>query len=92
MASTTSSSSSSSLVAEFRLGESRYDQSSFLGRLQHFLDVVDPRTLFVSDAQLQNAVDLLRAFETGNGQKPEGVVDEDLWQAQKIKQVRLWSR
>ncbi|KAG9343978.1 hypothetical protein JZ751_012453 [Albula glossodonta] len=33
----------------FQLGKSRFDQNTFSGRLRHFLDVIDPRTLFVSE-------------------------------------------
>jgi len=77
---------SSSPTPVFRLGESRYDQSSFAGRLKHFFDVVDPRTLLTSGADLQRAVELLKEFEL-NGTKPNGVDDEQMWRAQKIKQA-----
>ena len=87
--SSSSSSASSSPVPEFRLGESRYDQSTFSGRLKHFFDVVDPRTLLTSDDQLQRAVDLLRTFEENGRKKTGNVDDEQLWRAQKIKQVVL---
>ncbi|XP_047210563.1 sideroflexin-5b isoform X2 [Girardinichthys multiradiatus] len=33
----------------FQLGRPRYDQTSFLGRLRHFVDIIDPRTLFVTE-------------------------------------------
>ncbi|XP_053358015.1 sideroflexin-5a [Clarias gariepinus] len=32
---------------QFRLSESRFDKGSFYSRLRHFLDVIDPRALFV---------------------------------------------
>lgn len=72
----------------FRIGESRYDQSSFLGRLLHILDVVDPRTLLVSQSKLDDAVALLKQFQD-QGSNPVGVSDEQLWRAQKIKQAIL---
>jgi len=84
---TASSSASSSAVPEFRLGQSRYDQSTFGGRLKHFFDIVDPRTLLTSEDRLRESIELLRAFENGGGRKPEGVDDEALWKAQKIKQA-----
>lgn len=87
----TAVSSSSPSTPAFRLGESRYDQSSFAGRLKHFLDIVDPRTLLTSGPDLQRAVEMLKEFET-KGVKPEGVDDEQLWRAQKIKQVLLVDR
>ncbi|KAA8588707.1 hypothetical protein FQN60_010052 [Etheostoma spectabile] len=33
----------------FQLGRPRYEQGSFLGRLRHFIDIIDPSTLFVSE-------------------------------------------
>uniref|UniRef100_A0A9J7XW18 Sidoreflexin n=2 Tax=Cyprinus carpio TaxID=7962 RepID=A0A9J7XW18_CYPCA len=49
----------------FRLGESRFDQGSFYGRLRHFLDVIDPRTLFVSEKRLNECMKLLDQFRNG---------------------------
>ncbi|KAI1887378.1 hypothetical protein AGOR_G00189680 [Albula goreensis] len=69
----------------FQLGKSRFDQNTFSGRLRHFLDVIDPRTLFVSESHLQECVKLLDNFKHGN--LPSGVTDAQLWQAQKIKQA-----
>jgi len=78
---------STSTSPPFLLGTSKYDQSSFSGRLLHFLDVVDPRTLLVSQKELDEAVKLLDRFQDVG--KSEGVNDEDLWRAQKIKQAIL---
>ncbi|XP_028852399.1 sideroflexin-5a isoform X2 [Denticeps clupeoides] len=69
----------------FRLGESRFDQSSFYGRLRHFLDVIDPRTLFVSEQRLNESVNLLEHFK--NGTLPSNVTNSQLWKAQKVKQA-----
>uniref|UniRef100_A0A3Q3B944 Sidoreflexin n=1 Tax=Kryptolebias marmoratus TaxID=37003 RepID=A0A3Q3B944_KRYMA len=69
----------------FRLGKPRYDQSSFLGRLRHFVDIIDPSTLFVSEKKLQECIRLLD--EHKHGTLPPGVSDEQLWEAQKIKQA-----
>ncbi|EDV20015.1 uncharacterized protein TRIADDRAFT_32552 [Trichoplax adhaerens] len=69
----------------FTLGKSRFDQSTFLGRLRHFLDVTDPRTLFVSEKQLQDSIKLLNEYKIGK--LPDGVTNEQLWKAQKIKQA-----
>uniref|UniRef100_A0A672KF61 Sidoreflexin n=1 Tax=Sinocyclocheilus grahami TaxID=75366 RepID=A0A672KF61_SINGR len=57
----------------FRLGESRFDQGSFYGRLRHFLDVIDPRTLFVSEKRLNECMNLLDQFK--NGSLPPGVTN-----------------
>ncbi|XP_064382477.1 sideroflexin-5-like isoform X3 [Halichondria panicea] len=49
----------------FVFGQPRFDQSSFQGRLRHFLDVVDPRTLFTSERKLKDSVKLLDDFKKG---------------------------
>ncbi|KAJ8382534.1 hypothetical protein SKAU_G00033120 [Synaphobranchus kaupii] len=69
----------------FQLGRPRYDQSCFYGRLRHFLDVIDPRTLFVSESRLNECMELLDDFK--HGTLPPGVTDVQLWEAQKIKQA-----
>ncbi|XP_069488406.1 sideroflexin-5 [Ambystoma mexicanum] len=71
----------------FRLGKSRFDQSSFYGRFRHFLDIIDPRTLFVTESRLKEAVQLLEDYK--HGTLPPGVTNEQLWGAQKIKQAIL---
>ncbi|XP_053735945.1 sideroflexin-5b isoform X2 [Synchiropus splendidus] len=68
----------------FQLGRSRYDQGSFLGRLRHFVDIIDPSTLFVSESRLKESLKLLEDYK--HGTLPPGVSDLQLWEAQKIKQ------
>ncbi|XP_028252278.1 sideroflexin-5a isoform X1 [Parambassis ranga] len=69
----------------FQLGRSRFDQNTFSGRFRHFLDVIDPSTLFVTERRLRDCVELLYRFK--RGALPPGVTDAQLWQAQKIKQA-----
>ncbi|XP_018583976.1 sideroflexin-5a isoform X2 [Scleropages formosus] len=69
----------------FQLGKSQYNQSTFFGRLRHFLNVIDPRTLFVSESRLTESIRLLDDFK--HGTLPPGVSDTQLWEAQKIKQA-----
>ncbi|XP_054648169.1 sideroflexin-5b isoform X2 [Dunckerocampus dactyliophorus] len=69
----------------FQLGGSRYDQGSFLGRLRHFVDIIDPSTLFVSETRLKESIKLLDDFK--HGTLPTGVSDLQLWEAQKVKQA-----
>ena len=45
--------SSSSSTPPFDPDGSYYDQSTYQGRFLGFLDVVDPRTLFTSDEELE---------------------------------------
>uniref|UniRef100_A0A672IAS4 Sidoreflexin n=1 Tax=Salarias fasciatus TaxID=181472 RepID=A0A672IAS4_SALFA len=60
-------------------------QGSFLGRLRHFVDVIDPSTLFVSEQRLKDSIKLLDDYK--HGSLPPGVSDCQLWEAQKIKQA-----
>ncbi|CAL8274081.1 unnamed protein product [Merluccius merluccius] len=69
----------------FEYGRTRFDQKTFLGRFRHFLDVIDPRTLFVTKECLRESVDLLESFK--QGRLPPGVTSAQLWQAHKIKQA-----
>nr|XP_046262521.1 sideroflexin-5b isoform X1 [Scatophagus argus] len=69
----------------FQLGRPRYDQGSFLGRLRHFIDIIDPSTLFVSEKKLKACIKLLDDYK--HGTLPPGVSDLQLWEAQKIKQA-----
>ncbi|XP_055087144.1 sideroflexin-5a isoform X2 [Periophthalmus magnuspinnatus] len=69
----------------FQLGKPRFDQNTFFGRFRHFLDVIDPSTLFVSEKRLKESIDLLQRFKEGT--LPPGVTNEQLWKAQKIKQA-----
>ncbi|XP_078488348.1 sideroflexin-5-like [Ciona intestinalis] len=69
----------------FTLGSSKYNQDTFSGRFQHFLDVIDPRTLLTSDQQLQDSLKLLKSYQDGTISPT--VTNSELWKAQKIKQA-----
>ncbi|XP_054059094.1 sideroflexin-5 isoform X3 [Rissa tridactyla] len=69
----------------FQLGKPRFQQTSFYGRFRHFLDIIDPRTLFVTESHLKEAVQLLEDYK--HGTLPPGVTNKELWEAQKIKQA-----
>lgn len=72
----------SSSTPAFSLEKTRYDQSSYLGRVRHFYSITDPRTLFVGDEQLRKAQSLLKDFKE-NGAR-EGVSDDELWEARRV--------
>jgi tricarboxylate carrier len=57
---------------------SPFDQSTYSGRIRHFLNVIDPRTLLRSDEEVLRAVQLLK--------NPGKATDEELWEALKLKQ------
>uniref|UniRef100_A0A7N6FEY9 Sidoreflexin n=1 Tax=Anabas testudineus TaxID=64144 RepID=A0A7N6FEY9_ANATE len=58
---------------------------TFLGRLRHFIDIIDPSTLFVSETKLKECIELLDDYK--HGRLPPGVSDLQLWEAQRIKQA-----
>ncbi|KAA0709540.1 Sideroflexin-5 [Triplophysa tibetana] len=60
-------------------------QSTFLGRLRHFIDIIDPSTLFVTESRLKECIELLDDFKLGT--LPPGITDQKLWEAQKVKQA-----
>uniref|UniRef100_A0AAQ6ACV5 Sidoreflexin n=1 Tax=Amphiprion ocellaris TaxID=80972 RepID=A0AAQ6ACV5_AMPOC len=66
----------------FQSGTSRFDQNTFFGRFRHFLDVIDPRTLFVTEKRLQDSVELLERFKQGT--LPPGVTDAQVKQTKAI--------
>lgn len=72
---------------KFELGKSRYNLDTYLGRFYHNVDIIDPRTLFVSETRLNESVKLLEDYK--KGQLASNVTNKDLWEAQKIKQSTL---
>lgn len=75
------------IVPPFSLTASRYDESTLWGRYQHMLDVIDPRTLLVSDSEVNRALRLLDEYKRGS--IPPHVTDADLWRARKVKEAIL---
>ncbi|CAF0844511.1 unnamed protein product [Brachionus calyciflorus] len=76
-----------SAIPKFQLNKSQYDLNTFMGRFYHNMDIIDPRTLFVSDAKLKQCVQILDDFKLGL--LSPSVTDKQLWEAQKIKQAIL---
>jgi len=67
---------------KFRKGAQRYDEATYVGRLYNILNVIDPRTLFVSDSELRRCQALLAAYDA-SGDLPPGADDEAMWGAKK---------
>lgn len=65
----------------------KFDQSTFMGRLLSMYEVIDPRNLLISEAQLQKSKDLIAAYKKGG--RPAGVTDEDLWEARTNIEVNI---
>ena len=49
-------------VTRIDLDQSRYDQSTFIGRLKHFAEITDLRLGLKSDRELDDAKDLLSKY------------------------------
>ncbi|XP_064122965.1 sideroflexin-2-like isoform X2 [Macrobrachium nipponense] len=60
----------------------RYDQSTFIGRLKHFMEITDWRLCFKSDKVLDDAKELLVKYRIG--EEPPGTSDEDVYYAKRV--------
>ncbi|MEE6508175.1 hypothetical protein FKM82_019584, partial [Ascaphus truei] len=60
----------------FMLGKPRFGQNTFYGRFRHFLDMIDPRTLFVTESRLKEAIQLLEDYK--HGTLPPGITNRDI--------------
>ena len=45
----------------FNIDTPRWDQGTFVGRLQHFLNITDPRTVLVPEGELDQAKTLVES-------------------------------
>lgn len=66
---------------EFSISSQRFPQNTFFGRYLHYLDVIDPRTLFTSDEKLERCKKLLGDYKNG---MTKNVSNKELWEAKKI--------
>jgi len=82
------SASSADGVPTFSMDASRYDQSTFYGRLMGMYNYIDPRTLFLSTAALKTSQEMLAKFKE-TGKKPEGVSDAEMWEHRKNVDVSI---
>ncbi|KAG0029176.1 hypothetical protein BGZ81_004038, partial [Podila clonocystis] len=64
------------------LSKPRYDQSTYLGRVKHFIKVTSPRNLFVSGKGLENAKNLINDYNAGK--LPASTDPAKLWRAKEI--------
>jgi len=76
---------SASLPGSRELPASRFDLSTYWGRVRHSADVSDPRTLLVSNDGLQQAKGLISAYKQGKMKE----MTPDLWKAKKTVDATL---
>ncbi|XP_060097740.1 sideroflexin-2 [Heteronotia binoei] len=66
----------------FNIDAPRWDQNTFMGRLKHFFNITDPRTLLVSEHELDRAKTLVENCRAGT--VPPGTRQEQLFYAKKL--------
>ncbi|XP_040463138.1 sideroflexin-2 isoform X2 [Falco naumanni] len=66
----------------FNIDAPRWDQSTFVGRLKHFLNITDPRTVLVPEEELDRAKALVEGCRAGL--VPPGSSQEQLLYAKKL--------
>ena len=64
------------------LSQPRWDQSTFYGRACFYYATVNPRNLLASNAQLDDASALVRAY--CSGQEPRGTTAAQVWRAKDL--------
>ncbi|CAG7817054.1 unnamed protein product [Allacma fusca] len=62
----------------FNIDNPRYNQSNFFGRYKHFAEILHPKNLFKTDAELYRAKDLVNKFRKGDDLL--GMTDDDIWE------------
>ncbi|XP_071604482.1 sideroflexin-2 isoform X3 [Heliangelus exortis] len=66
----------------FNIDAPRWNQSTFMGRLKHFFNITDPRTVLVSEKELDQAKALVEGCRAGL--VPPGSSQEQLFYAKKL--------
>ncbi|KAM9134345.1 sideroflexin-2 [Pangshura tecta] len=69
-------------LTNFSIDAPRWDQNTFLGRLKHFFNITDPRTVLVSERELDRAKALVESCRAGL--VPPGTSQEQLFYAKKL--------
>ena len=65
------------------IDESRYDQSTYLGRAKHFFVTTNPLNILASDKQLDEAKEVVESYRATK-QLPAGVDEEKLWKSKYL--------
>ncbi|MEJ1276292.1 hypothetical protein NN561_007196 [Cricetulus griseus] len=69
-------------LSGFNIDAPRWDQSTFLGRVKHFFNITDPRTVFASEQELDWAKVMVE--KSRMGLVPPGTQVEQLLYAKKL--------
>lgn len=66
-----------------RLAKPRFDQSTYGGRVKHFIQVTSPLNLFVTSRGLEDAKNLIKDYNAGR--LPANIDPSKLWRAKESK-------
>lgn len=69
-------------LLNINIDKPRWDQQQFSGRLKHFINITDPRTVLSSDSELNEAKALVCSHR--NKTLPSGTTEAKLWYAKKL--------
>jgi tricarboxylate carrier len=71
-------------VPTFSVGGSRYDLTTYGGRLRHFVSIIDPRLLLVDGETLSRSQSLIDSFGKGQLATMSDALNGELWHAKRI--------
>ncbi|EFC43915.1 predicted protein [Naegleria gruberi] len=81
------------IFTKINVDKSRYDQDTYWGRVVHFFNVTDPRTLLVTNSTLKGAISLLDEYKAETDEKKlqsePKYAPEKIYQAMKLKQSSI---
>lgn len=80
--------SASAAGPAFTMDSPKYDQSAFYGRLMGMIEYIDPRGLLLGSEDVKKAQALLADYKK-TGKKPDGVSDQQMWEARKVVEVSV---
>eukprot|EP01116_Phalansterium_solitarium_P004910 TRINITY_DN1611_c0_g2_i1.p1 TRINITY_DN1611_c0_g2~~TRINITY_DN1611_c0_g2_i1.p1 ORF type:complete len:332 (-),score=88.34 TRINITY_DN1611_c0_g2_i1:901-1896(-) len=67
----------------------RFDQSTFYGRLRHFMQITDPRVCLVNESKLQRSLSVLSEYRARGCPPIPAVEAKTLWDAKKVQDAIL---
>lgn len=64
------------------LDKPRYDQSTYAGRLKHFVATTNPLNVLATDAELDRAKEIVTAYRSGKEDK--SWTEDEIWAAKEL--------